>query len=317
MTKKTWMLLAAALIIVGSLIFVGVMVVLKWDFTKLSTVRYVESTYEITEEFQHISISSNTAKINFVPTNGQPRVECVEEEYARYAVSVKDGTLEITCQNNKKWYHYIGISFGRPKVTVCLPAAAYGNLTIDTDTSDMEIPEAFSFTGLDISASTGKINSSAYVSGVVNVKTSTGDIAVKNITADAMSLTASTGHVTVIDVTCAGEMRIKVSTGKSMLKNVRCDSLWSIGDTGDMTLANVIAEEKMTIERSTGDVKLEGCDAGELEVTVSTGNVTGSLLSEKIFIVKTDTGKVNVPESVTGGKCKITTDTGDIKITVE
>lgn len=317
MTKKTWMLLAAALIIVGSLIFVGVMLVLKWDFTKLSTVRYVESTYEITEEFQHISISSDTAKIKFVPTNGQPRVECMEEEHARYAVSVKHGTLEIARQNNKKWYHYIGLNFGRPKVTVYIPAGEYGTLSICTDTSDMDIPEAFSFTGMDISASTGKVNSSANVTGTVKIKTSTGDINVQNISADTLTLDVTTGQVKVTDVSCSGEIRVKVSTGKSALTNVQCGSLWSFGDTGDMTLANVIAEEQMTIERSTGDVKLEGCDAGELCITTDTGNVTGSLLSEKVFIVKTDTGKVNVPESITGGKCKITTDTGDIKLTVE
>ena len=48
-----------------------------------------------------------------------------------------------------------------------------------------------------------------------------------------------------------------------------------------------------------------------------TGDVKGSLLSEKIFIPTTDTGDVDVPKTVTGGRCEITTDTGDIKITVK
>jgi hypothetical protein len=38
------------------------------------------------------------------------------------------------------------------------------------------------------------------------------------------------------------------------------------------------------------------------------------LLSEKVFITKSDTGRIDVPETVTGGKCKITTDTGSIRI---
>jgi DUF4097 and DUF4098 domain-containing protein YvlB len=64
-------------------------------------------------------------------------------------------------------------------------------------------------------------------------------------------------------------------------------------------------------------VKFERCDASELYIELDTGDVTGSLLSDKVFIAQSDTGRVNVPKSVTGGRCEITTDTGDIKITVE
>lgn len=317
MSKKLWLIIAASLILIGSLIFVGVMFVLKWDFTKLSTIRYVENTYGVTEEFQNISISSDTAKINFVPTDGQTRVECVEEEHAGYTVSVKDGTLEIKLVNNKKWYHYIGINFGSPKLTVYLPRGAYAALNIQTHTSNIDIPKEFSFENMDITASTGNVKSSAFVSGAVNIKTSTGDIDVKNISAHSLSMTVSTGHITAADVTCSGEVKVTVSTGKTKLTNVQCGSLWSTGNTGNMTLENVIATEKFSINRSTGDVKLKGCDAGEIYITTDTGDVTGSLLTEKVFITETDTGKIRVPESITGGKCKITTSTGDIQITIE
>ena len=48
-----------------------------------------------------------------------------------------------------------------------------------------------------------------------------------------------------------------------------------------------------------------------------TGDVRGSLLSEKVFIVNTDTGRKEVPDTITGGRCEITTDTGDVKITID
>ena len=54
----------------------------------------------------------------------------------------------------------------------------------------------------------------------------------------------------------------------------------------------------------------------ELFVETDTGDVRGSLLTEKTFIVQTDTGSVDVPETTTGGKCEITTDTGDIEIEI-
>ena len=39
-------------------------------------------------------------------------------------------------------------------------------------------------------------------------------------------------------------------------------------------------------------------------------------LSDKVFLTETDTGKVDVPKSITGGRCEITTDSGDITVEV-
>ena len=80
---------------------------------------------------------------------------------------------------------------------------------------------------------------------------------------------------------------------------------------------NVIAAEKFSVERSTGYVKLNGCDAAELYVKTNTGDVIGSLLTDKVFITDTDTGSVDVPKTAVGGKCEIKTDTGNIKIKTE
>ena len=80
---------------------------------------------------------------------------------------------------------------------------------------------------------------------------------------------------------------------------------------------NVIAAKKFYIERSTGDVRFENSDATEIFVETGTGYVTGTLLTDKVFIIQTDTGNVDVPKSVDGSRCEIITDTGDIKITIK
>ena len=100
------------------------------------------------------------------------------------------------------------------------------------------------------------------------------------------------------------------------MTDVSCRSLESLGDTGDIILNHVIVQ-KILIERTTGDVSFENCDAAELSIRTDTGDVSGSLLSEKIFITKSNNGKIDVPETVTGGKCEITTDTGDIIIVIQ
>ena len=89
-----------------------------------------------------------------------------------------------------------------------------------------------------------------------------------------------------------------------------------VNGTGNINLKNVISTETFSIERDTGNVKLESCDAAEIYVKTDTGNVEASFISDKIVIYETDTGKVSVPKSTTGGRCEVTTDTGNIKITI-
>ena len=133
---------------------------------------------------------------------------------------------------------------------------------------------------------------------------------------NSLKIDVSTGDIKISDLTFDGDVEINVSTGKAELDNVNCKNFISDGSTGNVKLNNVIATEKFTIKRSTGDIKFQGCDAGEIFVKTSTGDVTGSLLSEKNFKTDTSTGKINVPHTTSGGTCEITTSTGDIKIEI-
>lgn len=314
---KVWLIIAASFVLVGCVVFGGVMTMFKWDFTKLSTVNYETNTYEVNDVFDGISINTDTANIIFaLSDDGECRVECCEKEKVKHVVTVKDNKLVIETASKEHWYDYIGINFGSPKITVYLPKTEYASLLIKESTGNIEIPTAFTFKDVDISLSTGSVDFSASASEKIQIKTSTGDICVENISAGALDLSVSTGKVTVSGVKCEGDVTVGVSTGKASVTDTQCKSLISSGSTGDISLDNVIAAEKFSVQRSTGDVKFESCDAAEIYVKTDTGDVTGSLLSDKVFITKTDTGSISVPNSVTGGRCEITTDTGDIEIKV-
>lgn len=86
--------------------------------------------------------------------------------------------------------------------------------------------------------------------------------------------------------------------------------------TGDVALTDVVAKERLTVKTSTGDVALIDCDALEISIKTSTGDVKGSILTEKSFTAKTSTGDVDVPKTQGTGKCEITSNTGDIKISI-
>lgn len=296
-TSKIWLIVSIGMILIGCILFGGAMTKLNWDFSKLSA-NYETKTYEIDQSFQNITITSNTADIEFVPTeNGKASVICYEQEKLKHNVSAADDTLTISVTDTRQWYDHIGIHFKAPKITVCLPQQQYRTLSVKFSTGDVYIPQDFRFESMDIAGNTGSVRNSASTLGNMQIKTNTGHIRIQGATADTMDLTVSTGEVFVADVTVKQDINIKTTTG-------------------DTDLRNVIAEGKMTVEQGTGDIDFDCCDGSEIFLKTNTGDIEGSFLTEKIFVAKSNTGDVDVPRTTTGGKCEVTTNTGDIEIEI-
>lgn len=315
---KIWLVTAAALVLIGCIMFTGVMSGLGWDFTKLSTVQYETNIYDISEAFDRISMNTDTADIVFVLSDdGRCAVECYEQENAKHSVITKDGTLTVELMDERSVYDYIGIHIGSPRITFYLPEAEYAALIIRESTGSIKVPKNFSFQNVDISSSTGHIEFCASALALIKISTSTGDIRVENVSAGTLDLSVSTGKATAAGVSCVGDITVDVSTGMTELTDVVCKNLTSSGNTGDISLKNVIAAEMLSIVRSTGDVSFDGCDANDIFVETDTGDVCGSLLSDKVFITEASTGRIDVPKTMTGGRCEISTDTGDIRIEVQ
>lgn len=276
--RKLWLTIASVCVVVGCSIFAVTMTACSWDFKALSTQKNITNTYEISEDFNNISIDTDTADIVFVcSSDGQCKVVCQEFEKEKHSVAVENGTLTIKAVNERRWYDYIGINIGKVELTVYLPKTQYQALAIKEDTGDIEI-NGFAF--------------------------------------DAIDMELTTGDVDLTDVTCTGALKIDVTTGDVELERVTCKSLSMIADTGDLSMESVLASESISIETDTGDVEFEGCDAPQIVIKTDTGDVEGSLLTGKEFITETDTGKVRVPQNSAGGRCEVATETGDIKITI-
>lgn len=315
---KIWLIVGAGLVLLGLIIFAIVMSVHQWDFSLLSTVKYVTNTYSFSESITDIAIETTTADILFATSGDNScKVVCHEQEKRLHTVTLQDGILRISEADERKWYDHVSISFDSPKLTVYLPQSIFGMLTLRAGTGDVTLPAELNFESMDICITTGDVDSSASVSGIAAIKTTTGDIRVENCNASALELSVSTGQVTVSKVSCHRDMSIGVTTGDTSVTDVTCLNLSSHGSTGDLNLSNVVASESFNLKRSTGDICFDRCDAGRITVKTSTGSVTGSLLSDKVFTANTDTGHVNVPPSTNGGQCELTTDTGHITITID
>ena len=279
---KKWLWIALSLICVGTIIFLGALIGLKGDLSNLSASNFETNRYEITKEYKNISVVTNTADVRLMASeDGKTWVECYEQENAKHTVTVKDNTLTVEIVDKRKWYEFIGITWSTPKITVCIPQGEYEALSIASDTGDMEISKSILFKSIDLTDDTGDITNYATATESVKIKTATGDIRIENASAGAMELSVSTGKIYVVSVSCAGNASVKVSTGKAYLTNLTCKNLVSNGTTGDIFLTNVIVSEKISVERSTGDIKFDGCDGAEIFAETSTGDVTGTLLSER------------------------------------
>lgn len=296
---KTRLILASVLVVFGLAVFTGVMFAYDWDFSKLNTVAYVTNTYQVNENFNGISINTNTTDVTFAPSDDATcRIVCHEMENVKHTAKVQNGILTIQTVDTRKWYEHISISFHSLKMTVYLPHDAYDTLCIETDTGDILIPKDFSFNTLEIEGDTADVTCFAAVSGETEIASDTGNIHVEDTKAGNLHFSTATGNVTLKAVTVNNNVEIEVNTG-------------------DIRLEKVIASGDFSIESDTGDVRFDGSDAQRIFVQTNTGDVKGTLLSDKVFITETDTGRINVPQTASGGRCEIVTNTGDVILAIE
>ena len=254
--KKSSIIIGVVFIVLGLALMSGVFVAFGFDFSKLDTAEYETNTYSLSESFSNIEIISKETDIEIKPSaDGETKIVLVEKAKAKHTVSVQDGTLKISVNDEREWQDYININIKHLSMTVYVPSEQYERLKIENRTGNVNIE---------------------------NIK--------------------------------AYNIDISVSTGDTELKDVDCKNLVIKGSTGDTVLKDVVATEKLTVERSTGNIQFDNSDAATITIKTTTGSVTGTLRTAKIFIAKTFTGKISVPETLTGGKCEITTSTGDIKI---
>lgn len=314
---RNWLITAGVLIVVGCAVVAGALAGLDGDLTRLQTAPFETNRHDVTQEFHTVSLDVDTADVSFVASQGSAcAVECYEQSNMTHRVAVEDGTLIVETVDTREWYEHIGISWETPRITVYLPADSCAALRIEGSTGNVALADGLTFDRVDVDLSTGDVRCGADVTGEVRVTASTGDVRIEGTSAALLTVSVSTGRVSVSDVRCEGDLSVNVSTGEVELTDVRCSSVISTGNTGSITLKDVLAADRFSIERSTGDVTFDGADAAELQIETDTGDVKGSLLTDKVFITRTNTGSIHVPSTTAGGVCRITTDTGDIRITL-
>ena len=278
---RIWLITAAVLTVLGGALITGAMAANNWDIKRLGTVKYINNTYEIGEDFKNISIDVKTSDIVLEKSADKKcRVEFYEAVKVKHTAEVKNGTLVISEKDRREWYDHLAFySFERARMTLYLPKGVYEELSIDNVTGDFKSSADFTF-------------------GKISMNTVTGDIRLSNANAEKVDISVTTGNVELNEVNVKGDLSVKTTTGDVCFKDTVSSGLLSVNGT-------------------TGDIRFDNSDAEEISVSTTTGDITGTLRTEKDFSTDTNTGDVNVPDSDAGGECRLKTVTGDIEIKVE
>jgi len=337
--KKIIITVAIILVVLGIVIFGGAFALAGFSFKNLATRNYEEVSFDITSEFEGISVDTDTADVIILPSeDGKSRVTAYQHKELPHTAWVDGGVLRVEVNDRRGWYNFINLFTPEENVKVYLPESYYKSLNIEVDTGDVRVPSDFTFGSIKVDSDTGDIRIGASSEGAINLGTDTGDVEITSASAGSLVIEGDTGDVNLDGTAVKADLRIELETGDAYLAEVtvegslniendtgdvdlkrvsakggiRCDT-----DTGDVSLVQTITEGALRIETDTGDVELEGADGKEIYITTSTGDVEGSILTEKVFITDSSTGKIRVPSSISGGRCEVRTSTGDIILTIK
>ena len=327
---------ALCLVIAGAALAGAALVAVDFRFGEFSSADYERNSYVIEGDIGEIGISAGDYNVTLLPSSdGICRIKVDESEKFKLRYHFEEDHLEIRIVDNRKWYDHISFFSTEADLVLYLPIGEYEILSVATNTGDLKVSDKLFFAVAALSAGTGDIDFSAKVSGDLSLSCVTGDISVCDIEPENLSASVTTGNIVLENIKASDTISLSCNTGRIEVHGSEAGDIESEGTTGDILLKYVTVEGRVKIERSTGDVtltsvladsfdiltdtgdvKLNLSDAEEINIETDTGRVEGSLLSEKIFKCESSSGSIKVPDTHSGGACRIKTSTGNIHITI-
>ena len=331
--KLKMIIIGIICIVWGCALFVSCSSSEGFDWKRLSLQKYEEKSFATAEDFEAVSIVSDTDNIIILPSaDNTTKVEYTASNVLDYDIRVADGKLSIQTLDNRKWYHHINIYTPSITLTIYLPERQYQEFNIQAKTGDVTAVNSFTFGALNIHVSTGDLSLSNLTCDSVALTVSTGDISVSNfkvsgdfyadsstgektfhnVSCNNATITASTGDLFLSNIQASGDVSVESSTGDQKYDNLTCNNATMISSTGDKTISTLTAFGNLTIQSGSGENSFNNIVCNELKVTTSTGRQTYADVSCGATELRADTGKIHMTNLVSSALLNITTDTGDI-----
>lgn len=313
--KKIALLVAVLLVVLGAALGVGAALLGDLTLEGLDAQELVTETIPITEDFQNISINDSFSDIYFLPSEDDTcKLVFTRLTDVTYTAGVEGDTLAITGEDGRKWYEMIqfGPGWGELEMVVYLPETQYRDLTITSGAGDLKIPSNFVFDFALLTTASGDVIFRGGVEKALTLQTASGDILAENVRAESIQINTASGTIALNTVTVGGNLNLDSTSGDLDLTGVMCGELTANSSSGEMACRDVLAERTIQMDSASGEIRLVDCDASSLVLTSSSGDITGTLLTPKVYQAESDSGNAKVPDSTQGGPCEIHTSSGDI-----
>lgn len=233
----------------------------------------------VEEPFSSITVDAQACNVHLVPSSdGTCQVEYPIGDQLECSVSVQQDTLRVVFRDHRAWYNGVSSSLTPLELTLYLPQSQYEQLTLDSVSGSITVPEDFSFSQAQVSTTSGALKFYAPVSGNLTLESVSGTLDVTNVAPQSLSLSSTSGSIHA---------------------------------------SHVVVMETWDIDSVSGQVTLTDCDASALVINTVSGAVNASLRSGKSFSTQTVSGDVEVPSDSSGGSCNISTISGDITCTIQ
>lgn len=330
-TKRTLMA-AVICILAGLLVLFCTAVSVGFDLRKINTVTFDKKTTAVTERFDSMKISGFDSNVTFVLSdNDETTVTSFDSDGITTDITVKNGTLLITREDNRPWYEHISISFssGNDGITISLPEKEYKTLNVTTLSGDITLPDGLCAERIRLESTSGSLRCQADIiegsqpgseddgEETFNLwlKTVSGDVTVHNAITPLLKIDTTSGDISVSGGYIEYSAKIESTSGEIELSEMSGAMGIAVNTTsGEIELENLKAT-RLYLRSVSGDIGFEDCDAAEIEIKTNSGDVDGAFLTGKIYNPSTKSGNVRVPASdPEGGTCTVTTTSGNITI---
>ena len=230
-----WNLLGFILCVVGIGIIGMTLVKANFDVNAFQTGVFETNAYDVEENVTGLSIKLNTEDVSVVmSSDDKVRVTFYEDEKEKHQVKVEDGVLSITSADAREWHETFGFFAQSPSVVIELPKAIYGEISIETNTGEMEISD---------------------------------------VTCEKLNLKVNTGDIELTRVIANEEMRVKTKTGDIEFDECDAGSVYVDAVTGSVD-GNFLTEKRFKAKTSTGSVRVPDTTTGGIcEIITRTGDI--------------------------------------------
>lgn len=305
----TVLIIAAVLLLAGGAVVTAALASIQFDFSKLS---YVGKVFKVEQDLyisdgEALIVKGNASNINIsVSRDDKAYISYYNTDYQRYELTHENGEVSLICRNeNKKWYDFIHIGFETKynEVNIQLPSDFSGDILLETSAGDITLTGIKGAAGVTASATTGNIKCLDMSASDISLYATTGDVMLKNaVSGDGAEIGTTTGNIQVTGLKTENGFNARSTTGRNVIEDVKCAS----------------AEIKAT----TGDIRFSQIDAQRVNISASTGSVSGKLAGreeEYSILSSTGTGGNNLPEKWGSGSrsLEVRTSTGNINVSFE